>query len=376
MRSVIMALGLALAMTAAAGPAQAAGLAPAKRAAIEKLIRTFMAAHKAPGASFAIGLDGRLVSSQGFGLADIENGVAATPETAYRTASIGKSMAAIAAMELVEQGRLDLDKPIQAYCPRFPAKPWLITTRALLSHTSGIRDPNEPGELYNDRHYDHASDALDIFKDDPLKLKPGADMLYTTWGYVTLGCVLEGAAGEELRPLMRRLVFDASGMTATRDDDPAAVIGHRARGYRLEGGTLRNSHPTDMSFKLAAGGWITTAPDLVRFLDAVMEGRLVRPETLAVMLEPFVLPDHGGTVDGYGMGWFVDDYHGQRAGYHGGGTPQVSAIAFMVPGARIAVSGAFNLEEIPGRDRLELAEDIADVVLGYKQPVRKHRGID
>lgn len=372
MRGMMAVLGLVLALLAAGSPARAAGLSSAKRAAIETLIRNFMKAHRTPGASFAIGLDGRLVWSQGFGLADIENGTAATPETAYRTASIGKSMAAIAAMELVEQGRLDLDRPIQAYCPRFPAKPWPITTRTLLSHTSGIRDPNEPAELYNDRHYQHASDALDIFKDDPLKLKPGADMLYTTWGYVTLGCVLEGAAGEELRPLMRRLVFDASGMTATRDDDPSAIIAHRARGYRLEGGTLQNSHPTDMSFKLAAGGWITTAPDLIGFLDAVMDNRLVRPETLAVMLTPYVLPDHGGTVDGYGMGWFLDDYHGHRAGYHGGGTPQVSAIAFMVPDTRIAVAGAFNLEGLPGRDRLELAEAIADVVLGYKEPVRKH----
>lgn len=370
MRWVTAVLGLAL--IAAAGPAQAAGLAPAKRAAVERLIRNFMTAHKAPGGSFAIGLDGKLVWAEGFGLADVENHVAATAETAYRTASIGKSMAAVAAMELVEQGRLDLDKPIQGYCPRFPAKPWPISTRMLLSHTSGIRDPNEPAELYNDRHYEHASDALDLFKDDPLKLKPGADMLYTTWGYVTLGCVLEGAAGEELRPLMRRLVFEPSGMIATRDDDPSAVVPHRARGYRLDGGVLRNSHPTDMSFKLAAGGWITTAPDLVRFLDTVMTGRLVSVDTLARMLTPYVLPDHGGTVDGYGMGWFLDDYHGQRAGFHGGGTPQVSAIAFMVPEARIAVAGAFNLEGLSGRDRLELAEDIADVVLGHRTPVRKH----
>jgi CubicO group peptidase (beta-lactamase class C family) len=167
-----------------------------------------------------------------------------------------------------------------------------------------------------------------------------------------------------------------SRSAACRDDDPAALIAHRARGYRLEDGVLRNSAATDMSFKLAAGGWITTAPDLVRFLDAVMDDRLVSAETLTRMLTPYVLPDHGGTVDGYGMGWFLDDYHGQRAGYHGGGTPQISAIAFFVPKAGIAVAGAFNLEEIPGRERLELAEDIADVVLGHKTPVRKHMGID
>ena len=86
------------------------------------------------------------------------------------------------------------------------------------------------------------------------------------------------------------------------------------------------------------------------------------------MLTPYVLPRHGGTVDGYGLGWFLDDYHGMRAGYHGGGTPQVSGIDFFVPEKRIAVAGIFNLQNIQGKGRIEVAEAIGDVFLGDKQP--------
>jgi serine beta-lactamase-like protein LACTB len=331
-----------------------------------------MTTYHAPGSTFAIGLNGKVIWSEGFGLADVENSIRATPDTAYRTASMGKSMTATAVMELSEQGKIDIDAPIQKYCPRFPEKPWPITSRDLLSHTSGIRAPNEESELYNIKHYDHVSDALDIFDKDPLTMQPGTDMLYSTWGYVTLGCVLEGATGEEYRTLMKRTIFDPAGMSSTRDDDPQAIIAHRARGYVVEGGVLKNSGWADMSSKMAAGGWITTASDLVRFMTTFMDGGYVSAKTQAAMLTPYVLPRHGGTVDGYGMGWFLLDYQGMRAGMHGGGTPQVSGIDFFVPEKHIAIAGIFNVQNIPAEQRIKLVEGIADAALGEKKPFVYH----
>jgi len=333
---------------------------------IHALIEEVMAKRRVPGATFAIGLAGKIVWSEGFGYADLENHVPARPYTEYRTASIGKPMTATAAMKLAEQGKLNLDVPIQTYCPGFPKKQWPVTARDLISHTSGIRHyegPNEQAELFNTRHYDHVSDALDLFKNDPLKQQPGTDMLYTTWGYVTLGCVIEGAAGEEFRKFMSKAIFEPAGMTQTRDDDPRAIIPNRARGYIVENGELKNSSWVDMSSKMAAGGWITTAPDLVRFMNAWMAGVLVSEQTKKRMTEPYRLP-HDGTVDGFGLGWFFDDYRGMKAVHYGGGTPQVSGFVFFVPEKRIAISGLFNLEDIPAAERIALAEAIADVVLG------------
>ena len=371
MKRLVLPLAILIGLSAVGPAAAASALPPGQLAAIRALIQAEMKKRQIPGATFAIGTGGRLVWSEGFGYADLENNIKAGPETAYRTASIGKSITATGAMELVEQGKLDLDAPVQKYCPRFPPKPWPVTVRHLISHTSGIRHyggANEQAELFNTRHYDHVSDAVDIFKDDPLQQKPGADFMYTTWGYVLLGCVIEGATHEEFRSYIKHRIFDRADMVSTRDDDPAAIIPGRSRGYILVDGKLQNSRTVDMSSKMAAGGWITTAPDMIRYLDAWMAGRFVGRETRALMLKPFVLPDHGGTVDGYGMGWFLDDYHGMRAGLYGGGTPQVSAIVFMVPEKNLAIAGFFNLEEVPGTERIELAEAIADVVLGYRTP--------
>ncbi len=206
-------LRVAMALTAVtlAQPAAAANsrheLRPQQVTALRALITTLMTEQRAPGASFAIGLDGELLWSEGFGLADVENNVRATPLTAYRSASIGKPMTATAVMALSERGNLDLDAPVQKYCPAFPQKAWPITTRELLSHTSGIREPNEDSELYNTRHYERIADALAIFAQDPLTMEPGTDFRYTSWGYVLLGCVLEGATGEEYRALMKHAIF-------------------------------------------------------------------------------------------------------------------------------------------------------------------------
>jgi serine beta-lactamase-like protein LACTB, mitochondrial len=336
---------------------------------IRRIVQDSMAVWRAPGATVSIGLEGRVAWTEGFGYADLENHVAARPNSSYRTASIGKAITATAAMALAERGALDLDAPIQKYCPRFPEKPWPITTRDLISHSSGIRHyggPNEQAELFNTRHYDHVSDAIDIFKDDSLMIRPGTDMLYTTWGYVALGCVLEGASHREFRELVRETVFVPAGMKDTRDDDPRAIIPNRARGYVFEDGQLKVSRWVDMSSKLAAGGWITTAPDLVRFMNAWMAGNLVSQEAMKTMLEPYRLP-HDGTVDNYGMGWFVDDYRGMKIAFYGGGTPQVSAYISFIPERRIAIAAMFNLEEIPGAKRGKLAQAIADVILGSEK---------
>ena len=155
----------------------------------------------------------------------------ALPETAYRTAYIGKAMTDTAAMESVEQHKLDLDIPIQTYCPRYPEKQWPIAARDLISHTSGVRHyegPNVDAEAFNTHHYEHVSDALDQFKDDPLKQQPGEDMLYTTWGYVVLGLCCRRRSAQNYDPSAQN-DFDPSGMAATRDDDPRAIIPSRAR---------------------------------------------------------------------------------------------------------------------------------------------------
>ncbi|PYX55935.1 MAG: hypothetical protein DMG76_16690 [Acidobacteria bacterium] len=119
--------------------AQEPKLSPEKQPQIEAAISKFMASTHVPGLSAAVVEDGRFEWAAGFAMADLENNVPATEHTLYRLASISKSLTATAAMQLFERGQLDLDAPVQKYCPSFPQKPWPITTRQVMAHLSGIR---------------------------------------------------------------------------------------------------------------------------------------------------------------------------------------------------------------------------------------------
>src|SRR5438045_9224600 len=127
----------------ASTPAMAQGPAarPAdKTAKIEAAISALMSSKHIPGLSIAIVSDIQLRWQSGYGMADLENSVPAKAATVYRIASVAKPITAVALMQLVERGKLDLDAPVQKYVPTFPTKPWPITTRQLLGHLSGIRN--------------------------------------------------------------------------------------------------------------------------------------------------------------------------------------------------------------------------------------------
>lgn len=193
--SIIFIFVLAIAF---AGGSSAQTLSREKILAIEKLISSKMSKESIPGLSMAIAKDGKIIWSNGYGTADLENFVPAKATTAYRSASVGKPITAIAVMQLAEKQKLDLDAPVWKYCTAFPPKKWILTSRHLLAHTGGIRHyggTNAEAELYSTKHYSSVVESLSVFKNDPLEFEPGTDYLYSSYGYNTLGCVIEGASG-------------------------------------------------------------------------------------------------------------------------------------------------------------------------------------
>ena len=359
-----MAVLASAAPSAPAVPAGSAGLERQRIEAIERVLTSYVDTQGVPGLSVAVARDGRVVWSRGFGLADIENQVLATAETRYRTASMGKSITATAAMRLVEEGRVTLDAPIQEWCPAFPRKPWPITLRHLLSHLSGIRHyggPRDAEEQSSTTHYETVTAALAPFRDDSLRFEPGTDYLYSTYGYDVAGCVIEGAAGAPFMDVIRRTVFAPAGMNDARDDDPSIVIPHRAAGYVRRDGRLLNATHVDMSNRLPAGGYIASAREMAAFAAAFVAGRLVTPATRDSMLRPARLRD-GATVN-YGIGWGIEeDDAGRSTGryFHGGSSPGASGMMIVIPGDRVAVVFMTNLESAP--ERFPTARAVAEIL--------------
>lgn len=347
-------------------------LNPDATARIEQLVSNLMRERGIPGLSVAISTENQLCYSQGFGLADVENAVAATPETRYRTASIAKSMTAVVVMSLVEEGVLDLNAEVRQYCGDYPDKSWPITSRQLLGHLAGVRHYKNGDEAQSTRHFFSLKSALSTFRDDPLRHQPGTKFLYSSFGYNLLGAVAEGAAEREFVELLQEHVFMPAGMSYTVVDDQYAVIPARARGYirptpallkklpaehNLQAGELYNAALHDTSMKIPGGGLLSTAPDLVRFAIAVNTGTLLQEEARQQMWTS--QKTAAGKETGYGLGWRVGRRSGRKTVSHTGGQSGTSTVLLLVPETGVSVAIMCNLQNAR---LVELAAAITDVV--------------
>ncbi|KAG0727165.1 Serine beta-lactamase-like protein LACTB, mitochondrial [Chionoecetes opilio] len=303
-----------------------------------QILRRHMQEVGAPGMVIAVTVNGKQVWTDGFGFADLENGVRCSPATVMRIASISKSLTMTGVAKLWEDGILDLDAPIQKYIPNFPIKTYdgeevTITTRHLLSHQSGIR------------HYKLKNDKENQNK------KKGSDQsegfLYTTHGWTVVSAVLEGAAQKPFTGMVKGL-FNILGLDNTYLDEPSPIIRSRASYYiRDKLGRLKNAPYVDNSYKWAGGGFLSTVGDLCKFGNAMLyasqqECREDNEDTpkLPGFLKASTIRQLWTVVDGgYGMGWqATQDKHlyqfcrsSRYHSYHTGGAVGASSILLVLP---------------------------------------------
>lgn len=356
MRAVLL-LSLSLLLVRAPLSAE---LSPQQTAALEAAATRELSARLIPGLSVAVASGDGEIWQAAWGFADLENHVPATPRAMYRLASISKPFTAVAALMLVEQGKLVLDAPVQRYVPSFPEKPQPVSLRDLLSHQSGIRHYRaDNSDMNSTTHYWSVQQALSMFAADPLEFEPGTKYLYTSYGFNLAGAAVENAAGKPFDTAVRDMILEPSGIRTMQPDDVYRVIPHRVRGYRVRrDGTLENCALADTSNKLPGGGWLATASDLVRFSQALMNGRLLKPATMEEMWTARKLKD--GKQTGYGLGWVIAKRGSLRVVSHSGGQQGANTFLLLVPEKKIAIAILANLE---GAGANDIADRLLDVLL-------------
>jgi serine beta-lactamase-like protein LACTB len=355
----------------ASASAQSSQIGPQKKAQLEAAIARFMAANGTPGISVAVVENGAEEWSAGFGSADLESAVPATAHTLYRLGSISKSITATAALLLWQQGKLDLDAPLQRYCPSFPPKDTPITTRELLGHLGGIRhykDGPDNLETGNTKHFLNPTQAgIDFFKNDPLVAKPGTEYHYSTQGYTLVGCAIEGASGEQYVDYVRQNVLTPAGMSHTVPDDRFAIIPHRTRFYSKDkSGAITNADFLDSSYKIPGGGWLSSADDVAQFEVAILNDSIVTRATRDLMWTPLKPSD--GKEDRYALGWATGNEVGMFDVGHSGSQQGTSTDITIVPERRAGVVVLINLNNV---DATALAIELMKIVLGSPAPPAK-----
>jgi serine beta-lactamase-like protein LACTB, mitochondrial len=320
----------------------------AQHARVDSAIAQFMVEHHVPGLAAAVVVHGDYGWSAGYGVADLENLVPVTPQTLFRLGSVSKPLTAVAAMQLWERKKLDLDAPIQRYCPAFPQKPWPITTRELLGHLGGIRHykgngPNDP-EDGNTKHFaDGIAAGIALFASDTLIAPPGTRFNYSTMGYTLVGCAIAHAASESYTDYLRENLFSRAGMSHTLPDDRFAIIPNRTRFYHLDSaGQIVNADFLDASYKVPGGGWLSSADDLAHFEVALFHDALLQRSTRTIMwTEQKTTRD---SLTGYSLGWGVGTVGCPHCLGHLGGQQGTTAYIHVDPDREFGVVILTNLD--------------------------------
>jgi len=316
------------------------------RVTIEKareLIEALMVETHAPGVAVSIGIKGEIVWSEGFGYADVEQESPVTSaNTKFRIGSVSKPMTAVAIGRLYEEGKLDLDAPVQTYVPSFPVKrQGVITTRLLAGHLAGIRHYKND-EFLSTRHYPTVSEGLDIFKDDPLLHAPGSAYSYSSYGWNLISVVVENVADQEFLSYMDEYVFKPAGMTNTVADFVTPIIPNRTGYYESTSSGIQNTPYVDNSYKWAGGGFLSTSDDLIRFGFAHLNSDYLNPETVEILWTPQTTT--AGDDTGYGIGWTyrMDGFGRFFAGHNGGSVGGTTTFA-IYPDDQLVVAVIANM---------------------------------
>ncbi len=323
----------------------------------EKFVVVQMYLDKVPGLSVGFMKDG-FTWAKGFGYSDLENRIPAKAENSYRMASITKTMTAIAVLQLVEAGKIDLDAEVQKYVPYFPRKKWPVTVRLLLGHLAGISHYRNYDEENHIKVHKNTKEALAIFQDFDLVAEPGTRYHYSSYGYNLLGAVIERASGRSYGQYIKEHIFDPLGMKNSRLDDPADLIPNRVRGYRLINGEIKNSEYVDISSRFAAGGTRSTVVDLLKYAKGIMEGKLLKKDTWKQMFKSMAI--RSGFLTGYGMGWRVHPWNGHFQVYHGGTQHETKTYILIMPAENFAIALASNLEQM---ERMLYVRRLAELIL-------------
>ncbi len=286
-----------------------------------------------PGASLLVLKDGQPVVERGFGLANLEDRVPASPETNYRLASVSKQFTAASILLLAEDGKLKLDDPVKRWLPSLPAAADAITIRHLLSHTSGLIDyedvmPAEPkGQL-------HDIDVLRILEgQDRTYFAPGTSYRYSNSGYALLALIVGKASGQDFASFLRQRIFLPLGMADTVAlEEGISTVVNRAYGYSETAGGWERTDQSPTSAVLGDGGIYSSIKDLARWDAALYDERLLRKSSLDLAFS-HATPTNEPDVPYYGFGWRING----GAVWHSGESIGFRNVIVRYPGEKLTV---------------------------------------
>jgi serine beta-lactamase-like protein LACTB, mitochondrial len=310
-----------------------------RQEAIFYMVRTYM-----PGSSVAISVDGKLVWSEGLGLASKDLKVPASRVTKYRIGQVTETLTALAYHLLVEKGTLHPDSSVEHYLPDFPRKKYKITLRNLIGQTSGLRAPTDQEKNWKGINVSIEA-GLDVFKNDSLLYEPGTYMFPSPYNFDLLGAVIQKATGKKFNEVIKETITDKLGMEGTVPENTLGVIENRTNYYDHDYlSRVVNSLSNDIRHRMPSEGYLSTAEDLNKFGNALLFSGDLSDSVKSKIFRPVQLP--GGLLTRWGNGWFiVKNEDGIRYYFVTGNITGGGAALVIFPEEKLVVAWVSNIED-------------------------------
>jgi CubicO group peptidase (beta-lactamase class C family) len=286
------------------------------------------------GLQISAAKNGRILASKGHGYSDTDTEKAVTNKTRFRIASVSKTITSYAIMQLVSSGKINLDSSVHVYVNAFPIKRYPLTVRQLAGHLGGIRDYYEESwdEIFIQKHYENSTAALDIFKEDSLEVKPGSQFLYSSYGYILLGAMIEQVTNQTYLDYIQKEILEPFHMNNTYGEVADSIMENKSKFYYASG---EEAIPYDLSYSYPTGGLISTSNDLVNFGSVIMNVSMKDSMRFMVTSQR----TSNGLPTGYGLGWYIGkDLTNKEIWYHTGELPSSGSALVIYPETGIVIA--------------------------------------
>lgn len=288
--------------------------------------------------------DGKPVFERAYGLADRAHDTPNSLYTRFRIGSMNKMFTATAIMQLVQAGKIDLDKPFGTYLSDYPNRIVAsgVTIRQLLTHTGGTGDIFGPEFAKNRLQLRTLQDYLALYGNRPLRFKPGSKWEYSNYGFILLGAVIEKVSGQNYYDYVREHIYEPAGMTSSGSEPENVADANRSIGYTMAptGGWQPNTDTLPYRGTSAGGGY-STVGDLLRFANALENQKLLNAAYTKIMTSAQVSTPGGGS---YGFGFGQQTINGTACFGHNGGAPGMNGDLEICPSSGYVVAVLSNMD--------------------------------
>ena len=304
-------------------------------------IFVFLDVNSIPGCSLAISKDGKLIYSEGFGLASKDLDVPVNTNTKFRVGSVSTLFTSVAYLELVKEGILNPDSAIQTYIPNYPKKEYKITLNNLVNQTSGIRNLKNDEDRQNKFEMTLQS-GLDLFKNDELLFKPGTYQFISVFNYDLLGAVMEKATGKQFNKILHEYVTDTLHLKNTVIDNPFVTIKNRTNFYDFNVIALPiNATFVDLISFAPSEGILSNSEDLVNLGNAFLYSDYIARGMRTNIFTPDTLET--GKIQNFSYGWFINqDQYGRKYYARAGNVLGGGSVLLIYPDEGLVLACAVN----------------------------------